>query len=165
MYLEEFYDYKNRLMEDLLTNEEIVRLLDPDTPVDQAASLVYKQVFPYEYLPETVEYGRTFICSDVDITSVENHTVYTARLYVWVFTHRSLLRLPEGGVRVDKLCSEVAKVLDGSHYYGFGALDLASVKRFAPMTDYQGKVLAFEAKDWHRTNPTGKEWPVNRKRG
>ena len=28
MQLEEFYDYKNQLMDDLLTNAEIIRLLD-----------------------------------------------------------------------------------------------------------------------------------------
>ena len=30
MQLEEFFDYKNQLMNDLLTNEEIVRLLADD---------------------------------------------------------------------------------------------------------------------------------------
>lgn len=34
MYLEEFYDYKNRFMEDILTDEAIVRLLDRSVPLE-----------------------------------------------------------------------------------------------------------------------------------
>lgn len=49
MQLEEFFDYKNQLMNDLLTNEEIVRLLADDCkPVNDVQDLVYKQVFPYD---------------------------------------------------------------------------------------------------------------------
>ena len=75
MQLEEFFDYKNQLMNDLLTNEEIVRLLADDCkPVNDVQDLVYKQVFPYEYIPETIEHGQTFICCDVDIQKSVNKT-------------------------------------------------------------------------------------------
>lgn len=165
MYLDEFFSYKNQLMEDLLTNETIVNLINPNIDFEDAGELMYKQVFPYEYVPETVEHGQTFICADVDITETYGSMSYAVRLYVWVFTHRSLLRLPEGGVRTDKLVHEIAKEIDGSHNYGFGSLTLTGVKRFAPMTDYQGKVLIFDATDWHRPANTAKPWPANRKNG
>ena len=165
MQLEEFFDYKNRLMEDLLTSESIVKLLDSDLPIERASSLAYKNVFPYEYVPDTVEYAKTFICFDVDIQESLNKTYLLPTLYVWVFTHKSMLRLPEGGVQPDKLASEIAKVINGSRFYGLGELDLYSVKRFAPVADYQGKVMTFHAKDWNRPSPTGKTVPSNRKTG
>ena len=169
MQLEEFFDYKNQLMHDLLTNEEIVRLLADDCkPVNDVQDLVYKQVFPYEYIPETIEHGQTFICCDVDIQKSVNKTFLIPVLYIWVFSHKSKLRLPKetgGGIRTDKLCSVIAKAVNGSRYYGLGELDLYAVKRFAPITDYQGKVLTFQAKDFNRTLPTGKPVPSNRKNG
>ena len=76
MYLDEFFCYKNQLMEDLLTNERIVKLINEDVDLEDAGSLMYTQVFPYEYLPETVEHGHTYICADVDIQSVQNKTYY-----------------------------------------------------------------------------------------
>ena len=153
-------------MEDLLTNKSIIRLLSDDCAVlEDPESLVYKQVFPYEFIPETVEHGQTFICCDVDIQKSMNKTFLQPALYIWVFTHKSKLRLPEGGVRVDKLCSEIAKAINGSRNYGLGELDLYSVKRFAPITDYQGKVLLFYATDFNRLSPTGKPAPSNRKYG
>lgn len=166
MQLEEFYDYKNQLMDDLLTNPDIVRLLDDDChATDNPKNLVYTQVFPFEYIPDTIEHGQTFICCDVDIQRSLNKTFLMPVLYVWVFSHKSKLRLPEGGVRTDKLCSKIAKAINGSRFYGLGELDLYSAKRFAPITDYQGKVLTFQAQEFNRTLPTGKPVPSNRKKG
>ena len=165
MYLEEFYDYKNQLMGDILTNETIVALINENVPFEEAETLAYTQVFPYEYLPETVEEGRTFICFDVDIQRSNGKTFLSPVIYIWVFTHKSLLRLPEGGVRPDKLCSEICKVIDGSRMYGLGELNIYSAKRFSPMTDYQGKVLMFQATDFNRVYDPKRPVPSNRKTG
>lgn len=163
MKLDDFYDYKNKLMEDLLTNEKIVRLLDDKISLSAAKSLVYSQVFPLEYVPETVQDGKTYICCDVDIQR-GGKTFYYPTLYIWVFAHRSKLRLPNGkGVLTDKLCSEICEAIDGSRYYGLGELELYSVKRFAPMTDYQGKVLTFTMKEFNRIHDPNKPIPSNRK--
>lgn len=163
MQLEEFFDYKNKLMEDLLTNEPIIRLIDDKISLENAGALAYSQVFPCEYIPDTVEHGDTYVCFDVDIQGTEFKTFLYPILYVWVFTHRSKLRLPEGGVRTDKLCSEICKAINGSHEYGLGELSLYSVKRFAPMTDFQGKVMVFRAKDFNRQSDPKRTIPSNRK--
>ena len=165
MQLQEFFDYKNQLMEDLLTNEDIVRLIDDTVALQNADSLAYTQVFPCEYVPDTVQEGKTYICFDVDVQRAADKTFLSPTLFVWVFTHRSKLRLPEGGVRTDKLCSEICKAMNGSRKYGLGELNLYSVKRFAPMTDFQGKVLTFYAKDFNRVYDGKKYTPENRKRG
>lgn len=166
MQLEEFFDYKNQLMGDLLTNENIVSLIDENIKIEDAESLAYTHVFPCEYVPETVEHGDTFICFDVDIQSVVGKTYLTPVLYVWVFTHKSKLRLPNGGgVRTDKMCVEICKEINGSREYGLGELNLGGVKRFAPMTDFQGKVMTFYAKDFNRKYDPTKHVPSNRKTG
>ena len=169
MQLEDFYNYKTQLAKDLLTEPEIVKLLndDPYTEIEDPKELMYKQVFPYEYIPETVEHGRTFICSDVDVEAADSKTFLRAKLMVWVFTHSSLMRLPEGGVRVDKLAAEICKKINGSRMYGLGELSLASSKRFAIMTDYCGKVLTFYLTDYNRPSGIGppKDIPANRRRG
>lgn len=165
MQLSEFFDYKNKLMEDLLTNESIVKLLDENVELKDAGRLAYTHVFPYEYIPETVEHSKTFICFDVDVQESINKTFLLPTLYIWVFSHKSKLRLREGGVQTDKLASEIANAINGSRFYGLGELDLYSVKRFAPVSDYQGKVMTFHAKEFNRISPNTKPIPTNRKRG
>ena len=163
--LEEFFDYKSRLMEDMLTNEAIVKALNPDLPPGtDPRSLVYTQVFPYEYVPDVTERAQTFICCEVDIKESFGKTFLSPNIYIWVFTHKSLVRLPDGGgVRTDKLSSEIVKTINGSRYYGLGELNLDSAKRFSPIQNYQGRTLTFYAKDFNRTTPTGKKAPGKRK--
>ncbi len=163
MQLQEFFDYKNRLMEDMVTNEEIVSLTAGSTEISDPSDLIYTQIFPYEYLPEITEDGKTFICFEVDVQTVSNKTFLLPTLYIWVFTHQSLLRLPEGGVRTDKLCSEICKTINGSKLYGLGELNLYAVKRFAPMSNFSGKLMTFHATDFNRTYDGRKTVPVNRK--
>ena len=164
MLLNEFFDYKNEIMKTLCCNKDIVHLItnSKDAPVPNY-NLAYKQIFPYEFIPETVDDGMTFICFDVDIADVQDKTFYLPVVYVWAFTHKSILRLDEGGIRTDKLAVEINKELNGSRYFGLGELDLYSVGRFSPITDYQGRVLTYSAKDFNRISPS-KQPPANRKK-
>lgn len=166
MLLDEFFDYKNKLMETLCRNENIVRLVthSEEAPVPNY-DLAYTQIFPFEYVPDTVDDARTFVCFDVDIAQVYDKTYYAPVLYLWVFSHTSKLRLDRGdmkGIRTDQLAVEINKELNGSRYFGLGELDLYSVGRFSPITDYQGRVMTYTAKDFNRVG-ISKKPPANRK--
>lgn len=175
MNLHECYDYKNQLMSDLLADDKVLELLDAGILKQNADQLVYNVVYPYEYIPETVEHGHTYICCDVDV-QVPNSRIlgdtqlfYTPILYIWVFSHKSKLRLPGGGVRTDELVAAIADKINGSMYYGLGEMQLYSVKRFAPIIDFQGKVMAFTTREFNHTNThtsaNSRPIPSNRKRG
>ena len=164
--LDELFDYKNTFLNDIFESEKILKLLDDDyTNVKSPSDVIYTQVFPYEYVPYTVEHGKTFICAEVDIRRVTNKTFLVPQLYVWVFTHESLVRLPGGGLRVDSICSEITKIINRSRNYGLGALNLYSVQRFSPINHYQGRAMIFDAVDFNRLSPSGQKIPANRKRG
>lgn len=166
MQLEDFYDYKNQLMGEILTNSTLISLISNNSEyLEDGTPLAYTQVFPFEYIPETIDGGETFICFDVDIQeSYKESMMYNPIIYVWVFAHRSNIRLPEGGVRTDKICSEICKMLNGSRYYGATKLWLASCKRFAPMTDYNGKVMTFKTEEFNLVHNGKQTFPSNRKR-
>lgn len=165
MDLVEFYDYKNLLMKDLCCNESVVKMVTANSEASVPNhELPYTQIFPYEFLPDTVDEAKTFICYDVDIVTVPNKTFYIPVVYVWLFTHKSKLRLPDGGILLDQLSSEINIMLNGSRYFGLGELKLDSVNRFYPVTDYYGRVLTYYAKDWNRLTANN-SMPSNRKAG
>jgi hypothetical protein len=164
MRLEEFFDYKNRLVKDMLTEEEIVSLIDPNKNYDDPRDMVYDNIYPFEFFPEVIDQGKVYICCDVDIVEVNSKPLYELALYVWVFAHKSLLKLPEGGVRTDAICAKIDEKINGSWFYGQGKLDLEYVKRFAPMADYTGKVMRYSATDVNRIYNPKAEKPTNRKR-
>jgi len=165
MDLVEFYDYKNLLMKDLCCNPEVVKLVtgnpNPKVPNHQ---LAYTQIHPYQFLPETTSEAKTFICFDVDIREVPTKTYYMPVVYVWILTHKSNFRLPQGGLLLDKLSAVINEMLSGSRYFGMGELKLSSVERFVPIVDYQGRELVYTTMDWNR-RPASKDVPGNRKAG
>lgn len=162
--LDELFDYKNQLIKDLLNSTRVMSLLEDDgKPRKNPKELLYQRVFPYEYLPETVEESSVFLCCEVDIEGIFDKTFLHTLIYIWVFTHSSLLRLPEGGLRMDELSSEITKVLNGSRVYGLGALELHSAKRFSPVSGFQGRLLKFYTKDFNRPAPNKHPLPTNRK--
>jgi len=165
MDLVEFYDYKNLLMKDLCCNENVVKLVTGNdaAPVPNH-KLPYTQIFPYEYVDATVDEAKTYICFDVDIVSVPNKTYYIPVLYIWIFTHKSLLRMPNGTLLLDRLSAEINLMLNGSRYFGLGELKLDSVNRFYPIHDYSGRALVYYARDWNRLT-ANKSIPSNRKLG
>ena len=153
-------------MEDIMTNDEIIKLIAPNISyADNPERLIYKTIFPFEYVPETLEDAATYLCYEVDVQRTYNKTYLSPTLYVWVFTHKSLLRLPEGGSRIDKVVSEMDKMLNGSRKYTMGELELYSVKRFSMMNDYYGKQITFVGKEWNRpkSDRNAHTIPSNRK--
>ena len=163
--LDEIFDYKNQIMEDLLTNPGIVSLITDDPHLRQHPErLVYTQIYPWERVPDTTEDATVYICCEVDVRKIPNKTYMLPTIYVWVIVHDSLLRLPNGGgVRYDKLSSEIVKTLNGSRKYGLGELDLSGVKKISPIDHYQGRTLTFDTFEFNRQSPTGKEVPSKRR--
>ena len=110
MQLYEFFDYKKQLIHDLLASEQIVSLLsDDEQPIADPEELFLTRLYPFEYVPEVVTQGQTFICCDVDIQSTVNKTFLTPNLYIWVFTHKTkmmLLKLPRCSTAVGIMALE-----------------------------------------------------------
>ena len=164
MYLDELFHYKNRLMKDLVENPRIIKLLqDEANPNKRPEDFIYTQIYPWEYIPDTLEHGKVLIAFDVDVMRSDSKTYYDPVIYVWIFCHKSKMRIPEGGVRVDEIAIEIVETLSGSRHYGLGELDFFSSRRFASISDYQGKQLTFHARDYNRLHARAKEIPSNRK--
>lgn len=165
MELQEFFDYKNRLMMDLCSNPKIVSLVtgDPNHPVP-ARDLPYEQIYPFQFVPETENQARTFVCFDVDIMyrAHTNKTYYYPVIYVWIMAHKSKMRTKDVGVLTDAIACEIDKMLNGNRNYGHGELELGPVDRFIPTVDYLGREMTYYARDFNRS-PGMKPTPVHRK--
>ena len=146
--LRDIFDYKNQLMTDLINNARIVELLsNGDSKFSDPKRLAYTQIFPYEYIPA---FNKTFLQPSIK---------------VWIFCHKSQLRLKEGGVRLDELVMEIGEMLNGNKNYSIGELELYSVTRFVPMAAFQGKQMVFDGREFNRPRNLQKSAPNNRKTG
>lgn len=165
MHLEELFDYKNKLMEDLCKNPRIVQMVTGDeTPLLPAHDLAYARFFPYEHIPKTASEAGVYICFEVTARKVPNKTFYYPVIYIWIAAHESKMRPEWGGVLTDQIAIEIDRMLNGNREYGQGELELSAVDTFVPTTDYLGRSLAYATRDFNRGN--GRHpIPENRKRG
>lgn len=150
--LEEFTTYKNTLMQAICTNDKIVSLLKSESDPEDITGkdMRYKRIFPYNYVPNTVENASTFICFSVVAPNVTDNVIAKLMLYVWVFTHQDLMKV-KGGMRTDLIVSEVDKMLNGSTKYGLGKVELKSCTiSSVPVAGYTGLVSVYSVEELNR---------------
>ena len=162
-HLSEISEYKQNLLTLFLRDPRIVSILKnekanaDDIP---AFDLRYKQVFPWKHVVDTSEEARTFITFNISVPNCPTLAVADFTLYVWVFTHDSLMPfdkeasertgVDKRGTRDDVLCQVIAEALNGNTDYGFGKLELKKSDFFDAGKNYAGRYLDFKAQDYNR---------------
>lgn len=149
-YLEEFTEYKQTLMQALCTSQSVVNLmkLDSDPATITGKDMRYNRIYPYNYVPLTIEKAQTFICFTVTAPNVKDNLIAELRLTVYVFTHQDLMRT-DNGIRTDLLVSEIDKLLNGSTKYGLGKVSLKCCDVMqVPCQGYSGLFSVYSVKDF-----------------
>ena len=149
-FLKELNASKNMLLDTLLADSDFVNLVSgqPDTPLP-ALNLKHTQVFPIGWTDEAVSEAKTFVCFDIDVDSTPSNAVSNFKLFVWIFTHNTLI-YTENGVLVDEIANRIDQLINGSTEMGFGKVKLESVGRWTPNADYYGRVLKYHIQGWNR---------------
>lgn len=151
--LEEFTSYKQTLMEAICTSDAIFNLikLENDPETIECKDLRYVRIYPYNYVPLTIENAQTFICFTVTAPNVRNDVISELILTVFVFTHQDLMRT-KNGMRTDLLVSEIDKLLNGSTKYGLGKVSLKACDVMqVPVRGYSGLYSMYSVKDFNKS--------------
>lgn len=149
MYLEELSKYKIEIMKRLCLNSKIQNLVLLYESQNQGKEMMYRYIFPYAFVPDTVTSANTFICFDLEAQRVENRTFKDMNILFWIFTHQSLMRTNDG-IRTDLLANEIDKIMNGNKNLGLGTVELKKVLRVNPAKDYHGRTLIYRSVDFNR---------------
>ena len=149
MYLEELSKYKIEIMKRLCLSEKIQSLILLSKSQNSGREMMYKNIFPYAFVPDTVTNAGTFICFDLEVQRAKNRTFKDINILFWIFTHQSLIRT-ENGIRTDILADEIDKILNGNKDLGLGSAELRKVLRINPAKDYHGRTLVYKTVDFNR---------------
>lgn len=164
MNLLELGEYKQTIVTKILKAQDIIPIILPNPnsnyEIDDQLLGDPKQglegcVYPFLYVPDTVEAAKTFICIETDVLKVVNQHVVDLRLYVQIFTHKSLMQYTEvgmSGTRVDILISKTDKLLNSSRDFGIGRLKLDGCNIVFPQQDYYGRILIYNMSDFNTIN-------------
>ena len=138
-------------MKSLCLSEKIQRLILLTPPNNtNGREMMYKNIFPYPYVPDTVVEANTFICFDMEVRRVQNRTFKDVSISFWTFTHQSLMRTKDG-IRTDLLANEIDNIINGNRKFGLGTVELQSVTLMNPAKDYHGRTLIYRSVDFNRT--------------
>jgi hypothetical protein len=120
-------DFKHKVMMAFLTNTDIVNAINMPNMVT-STDLLYKHIFPYLKVLNTVETTGSYILLSVDQTNraQRNDLFCTFRLSVWVVCHEGVMQYNSFSNRLDYLSHLIRDELDNSNGYGYGDLKLQS---------------------------------------
>lgn len=153
--LKELTEYRKEIMKTLCSDEEIVKLVtDKENPLVPNRSLMYKNIFPYAYTPDTVKEIDTFICFRITVPEVFNKTCKQMKITFYIFTHQSLIRTQDG-LRPDLIGEAIEKLFNGSLNIGLGRVSLEGMDDISPITDYHGIALEYSVLEYNRPSING----------
>ena len=163
MNLEEVGTFKNKVVSKLINDENILDVLLGDiTKVEDPETLLLGKdesgkggcVFKFEYVPDTQENSKTFLCVEVVPEETNGDTITNMVIYVFAYCSKNLMqtyhRKGQAGTRVDILASDIDKILNGNSEFGIGPLEWAGSSIYKPAQWYYGRMLVYRVNTFRR---------------
>lgn len=120
-------DWKNKAIELVIGQDEIMELLDMDE--EEADDPMYTRIFPYNHIPQTIEETKVYITFTVNIPKITFNKIWAyPRLTVRVIAHQERMKLNMAGVsatRIDYIAKLIVDLLTKNDF-GYGKLHLAT---------------------------------------
>ena len=154
---------KQTVLRALLSDEEIVKILRNSNEVCVPdMGLRYTQIFPWMYVPETVEKANSFIGMRIRARNPVNAAAKTYELTIYVMCHKEHMRMnrdvcealgldvKDSGSKVDVLADKIDFLLNGSTDMGFSKLELVDSDEFKPAEKHHGRYITYRVTGWNR---------------
>lgn len=146
-YLEEIPEYKSDLLHAFVDNKNIVTYIgNKSKNIYDSSDLVGINIFPHPYIPDTQTEVLTYITLDIYVPRVRDKIIKDVQIVINIFSHKDMSRY-KGKSRVDLLCIEVDKILNGSQDFGIDSVDLVSVLPYTPNSKHAGKQMIYNVQN------------------
>ena len=143
--------YKNIVMQKLLESNILTELVDVEGEyAGHEEDLLYKRIYPYEYIPDIIEETGCYILFDIDVElNRRNKTFNKFNLFIYTLAHVNTMRTPTG-LRPDLMVTEIEKIFEGFSILGVGEMQLVYNRRFYTGERFRGRALCFEMADFRK---------------
>jgi len=153
--MQELRQYRSDIMKAICSDQGIVDLINEtsgSTVPDR--SLIYKNVFPYAYVPDKTTDTNTYVCFRIYVPEVRSKTFKIMNLVFYAFTHQSHIRT-SNGLRTDLLAERIEALFNGSMDYGVGRLKLTGVNDVSISNSFHGLALEYSVSEFNRPTVNG----------
>lgn len=149
-YGKEIIEYKQQIFSDIVNNDELIKALAP-TDIVENDDVMYKYVFPYTYIPDTIQEANCYITFSLDVprVSTANYFFKEVVLQFTIICHQSKMKTEYGATRTDYIAHIIEKMFNGSKKYG-DSLELVSSVEGHMDRSHRTRVLRFATNDINR---------------
>ena len=116
--------------------------------------LMYQNIFPYAYTPDTTKETETYVCFRVHVPEVMNKTFKKMNIVFYVFSHQSHIRTSDG-LRPDLIAERIENLLNGSLDLGVGRMRLEGTDDISPAPQFHGIALEYSVSEFNRPTING----------
>lgn len=147
--------YKQKLMSSIINSPELISLLDKryvvnGECVDVDEGLVYKQIFPFYYIPDTQTEKLSYIILKVDGLGIRNKLYNKAKVCICVISHQDCMKVENGrGTRIDLIAEIIEDMFNGRDDFGFGEMELKTNIESSINDKHRCRILDFVVEDFN----------------
>lgn len=143
---------KDKVLEKILTSQEVVDLIADDKYTEAPAfGLMYRKVYPYACVPDTIDTASTIVCVEGNIADVHSDTVCDIELTILVMSHIGVMKT-DFGTRVDAVADAIDDLINHSRDFGIGKVTLIDhypTSWSLPNYDYVCRKMIYLIKDFN----------------
>lgn len=149
----EIIEYRKKIMDELCTNSEILKLLDAADTGDPGAVIPFNKAYPYEYVPEEdAEPGR-LICFDIQSgIDSKNKTLKELTVMFFAGCHQDAAQYTKDGSTLlwyDRAVCALEEVFGGQSKLGVGKAEFVSNVPYSPQKKIKGRKLTLKIFDFN----------------
>lgn len=146
--------YKRKLITSICNSPDLIALvnndyIDEDGECVNSDDLIYQQIFPYYYIPDTVTEEKAYVIMKVNGLGIKNKIYNKAEVYVAVVSHQGCMKAKGGGTRIDLMGEVVEELFNGRDDFGFGEMELISNIETEVNTNHRCRILRFMVEDFN----------------
>lgn len=155
--LKRLRDYKQLVLETIISDEELVKAIANnntnflDTPVENPADLIYKQIFPYKWTaPEIPDRKEVYITMSFTVDRLDGGIFNNIAFSMYIFVHKDIMRVEVEGMpmlRSDYIMEKIEECFHKSKDFGVGRLELIDTGEVFLSTTIPGFYLTFVTVD------------------
>lgn len=145
--------YKKKLINTIATSPELVALINKNY-IDESGEcvdsdeLIYKQIFPYYYIPETQTEAQSYVIMKVNGLGIKNKIYNSAEVYICVISHQDIMEA-KGGTQIDLMGEIIEELFNGRDDFGFGEMELLSNIESEINKTHRCRILRFIVEDFN----------------
>jgi len=127
MNSKEIPQFKRKIMKYLISDKDLVWLVDSNA--EYPDDLIYRNLFPYNRIPETEQEVMTYITVMVDIPTIynKNDMLRNVTLRIRIYSHADIMQVKgRDGDRIDEISARIDELLNESMDFGIGYVKLSS---------------------------------------